>query len=198
MSDACCGGACAPRRTCCGYRAGAVASTPAPTRRMAPSLVVALSGLLMLAGIGCRSRAATRCRSVALFLGSIALSIPTPARRAMRSLRNARARYQRPDDHRGHRRGRSLATGSKRRPSSGCSASRNGSKAHSMERARRAIRRLMTLAPAMALVRRGDDEHEMPVDEVRRRRPGHRASRRAGAGRWAGACMATRRSIRVR
>jgi Cd2+/Zn2+-exporting ATPase len=36
-----------------------------------------------------------------------------------------------------------------------------------MARARRAISGLMTLAPAMALVRRGDDEREMPVEEVR-------------------------------
>ncbi len=36
----------------------------------------------------------------------------------------------------------------------------------SLERARRAIRSLMTLAPAVATIRRGDADREIPVDEV--------------------------------
>jgi Cd2+/Zn2+-exporting ATPase len=161
MSEACCGGTCAPTAPAA---APGVAPTPA-TGRWAGSLPVVASGLLMLAGWAVDVVGATPA-AIALFTASIALSIPLPAQRAWRSLRT-----------------RALdinvlmviavigATILDEWLEAaavvwlfGISQWLEG---WSLGRARRAIRQLMTLAPQVACVRRDGVDVEVPVESVR-------------------------------
>jgi Cd2+/Zn2+-exporting ATPase len=161
MSEVCCGGTCSP-----------AASTPTPqaaqmdaTRRWADSAPVVAGGLLMLAGWGV-DLAGHVPVAIALFTASIALSIPVPARRAWRSLRNrvldinvlmVIAVVG------------AMILGEWLEAAAvvwlfGISQWLEG---WSLARARRAIRQLMTLAPQVASVRRGDGEVEVPIESVR-------------------------------
>ena len=165
MSDACCGGTCTPDAPATSTTAAATpASAPSPPR-IAPGLIVALSGLLMLAGAGV-DRAGHAIPAIALFLGSIALSIPTPARRAVRSL-GARALDINVLMIVAVIGAAVLGDWVEAAAVVWLFGIAQWLEGHSMARARRAIRRLMTLAPAMALVQRGDEEREMPVEDVR-------------------------------
>jgi Cd2+/Zn2+-exporting ATPase len=159
MSDACCGGACAPA-------APASRTTPAEaSRRWTDGLPVIVSGVLMLAGWGV-DLAGHVPLAIALFTASIALSIPVPARRAWHSVRSrvldinvlmviavAGA----------------MILGEWLEAAAvvwlfGISQWLEG---WSLGRARRAIRQLMILAPQVARVRRDDGEVEVPVESVR-------------------------------
>src|SRR5690606_31280766 len=85
MSDACCGGS---PDTSCGPAPAAVRPEPAARPTASPLLVVVVSALLIVAG-ALTARLGYTVPSVVLYLGAIGLSIPTPARRAWRSLRTA-------------------------------------------------------------------------------------------------------------
>ncbi len=156
MSDACCGGAaCAPDRH----------DAPA-TRRSEwwPGTVIVLAGALIAAG-ATAAWAGSRPIALAAYVGAIALSMPTPARRAIRSLGQ-----------------RSLDINVLMLIAvAGAAALGDWIEAaavvwlfdvaqwlevRSLQRARRAIGTLVSLAPVTAFVRRAGDEREVPVDEV--------------------------------
>jgi Cd2+/Zn2+-exporting ATPase len=160
MTDACCGGTCSPAAP------APRATTVDPARRWTGSLPVVASGVLMLAGWGV-DLAGNPPLAIALFTASIALSIPVPAGRAWRSVRN-----------------RvldinvlmliavvgAMILGEWLEAAAvvwlfGISQWLEG---WSLGRARRAIRQLMTLAPQVASVRREDGvEVDVPVESVR-------------------------------
>ncbi len=153
MSD-CCGGACGTHE--------APAASPVERRRQ--TWFVAGAGLLILAG-ALASWRGLGLVAIGAYLGSIALSAPTPARRAWRSLR-----------------ARSLdinvlmiiaVAGAAALGDWFEAASvvwlfgiAQWLEARSLERARHAIRDLVALAPARALVRRGGVEQEVAADRV--------------------------------
>jgi len=120
------------------------------------------------------------------------------------------ARHQRADDRRGGRRVRCWASGPRRRPSSSCSALRRRSKRDTLDRARNAIRALMDLTPADALVRDGRRRAPRRVDEIaigalirrspRREDPARRGGRAWGfglGGQGRGGARSTRRRSRA-
>lgn len=157
MSDSCCGGTCAPE-------APASAGLPA-ARRLAGSGPVVASGLLMATGWSVDVAGSPQL-AIALFTASIALSIPQPARRAWGALRkrvldiNVLMVIAVVG---------AMILGEWLEAAAvvwlfGISQWLEG---WSLSRARRAIRRLMTLAPQVASVRRGDLEVDVPIDAVR-------------------------------
>jgi Cd2+/Zn2+-exporting ATPase len=158
MTEACCGGACAPD----GATRPADATVPGRWTSSVPTfaggLLIAVGALLDALGL--------EPFAVASFTAVIALSIPVPAGRALRSLR-----------------GRvldinvlmviavlgAMVLGEWFEAAAvvwlfGIAQWLEG---WSLARARRAIRQLMSLAPQVAVVRRGDDEVELPIASVR-------------------------------
>jgi Cd2+/Zn2+-exporting ATPase len=127
-------------------------------------LRVVASGLLILAGAAASS-AGQHVMALAGYLGAIALSVPTPAERAWRSLRARTLDIN------------VLMIGAV----AGAAALGDWFEAasvvwlfgiaqwlesRSLERARHAIRELVTLAPAQALVRRDGVERDLPAADV--------------------------------
>lgn len=161
MSETCCGGL--TEGTSCEAKP-VIPATPA-RRVTAPGVIVSASGLLMLAG-GAADYTGEATLALLSFAGSIALSIPTPARRAWRSLRS-----------------RALdinvlmviAVAGAIILDDWFEAAAvvwlfgvaQWLESRSLARARGAVRRLMTLAPSMASVRRDGREREIPVEQVR-------------------------------
>ncbi len=154
MSDACCGSA-------------ACDTHPAPetqTRRRIKGLRVVASGLLILTGAA-SSWAGHHTIGLAGYLGAIALTVPTPAQRAWRSLRlrvldiNVLMLIAVAG---------AAALGDWFEAASvvWLFGIAQWLEARSLERARHAIRELVTLAPARALVRRDGVERDLPAEEV--------------------------------
>lgn len=155
MSDACCGS-----DACDTHAAG----TQTSGKRRADVLRVATSGLLILAGAAVSS-AGQHGVGLTAYLGAIALSVPTPAQRAWRSLRahaldinvlmivavaGAAA----------------LGDWFEAASVVWLFGIAQWLESRSLERARSAIRELVTLAPAQALVRRHGIERDLPAADV--------------------------------
>ena len=152
MSDACCGDAC----------------ETSPTRLPRPTIdewrSIATAGLVIVAGVAA-SLAGQDLAFRAACLAAIALTIPTPARRAWRSIR-----------------ARSLDINAlmvvavvgalvldewlEAATVAWLFAVAQWLEVRSMDRARRAVRSLMTLSPDVALLRRDGGDHEVPVTVV--------------------------------
>jgi Cd2+/Zn2+-exporting ATPase len=159
MSEACCGGACTPEA------AASPAAVTASPPRWTGSLPVVAGGLLIALGATLDALGQAPA-AVASFTASIALSIPVPARRALRSLAT-----------------RTLdinvlmviAVVGAMILGEWLEAAAvvwlfgiaQWLEAWSLTRARRAIRQLLTLAPQVACVRRDDGEVELPIESVR-------------------------------
>ena len=161
MSEACCGG---PHDTSCGPAPVAARSEPAARPTVSPFLVVVVSALLIVAG-AVTARLGYTVPSVLLYLGAIGLSIPTPARRAWRSLRTASLDINVL---------MVIAVVGATILGDWLEAAAvvwlfgiaQWLETRSLSRARGAIRALMTLTPATASVRRGGVEHDVPVESV--------------------------------
>ena len=187
MSEACCGGTCEPT--------AAPTSAVDPSSRHAGMLPVVAAGLLIVAGGGL-SWLANPAAAIACFAVSIAASIRQPGTRAVRSLR----------------RGvldinvlmvvavvGAMILGEWFEAASvvWLFGIAQWMESWSLGRARRAVRQLLTLAPATASVRRGDgEEEERPVEAVRSARSS--SSGLVGGFHWTGAWLpAIRPSTRV-
>jgi len=158
MTEACCGGACAPEEP-------ALQGDTTTPRRLTGSLPAVAGGLLIALG-ALLDALGLAPFAVASFTAAIALSISVPAGRALRSLR-ARvldinvlmviAVFG------------AMVLGEWFEAAAvvWLFGIAQWLERWSQTRARRAIRQLMSLAPQVACVRRGDDEVELPVAAVR-------------------------------
>ncbi len=162
MSEACCGGACAGPSS--GAHAHAVETRSG--RSLAGVGSVAASGVLIAASWTTDLLGGPAMLSMAGFGAAIALSMPVPARRAVRAVqrRSLDINVLMVIAVAG-----ALLLGEWFEAASvvwlfGIAQWLEG---WSQSRARRAIRQLLALAPATASVRRGDHEVEVPLDDVR-------------------------------
>jgi Cd2+/Zn2+-exporting ATPase len=164
MSETCCGGACSPVSPSPRHPAAGLLEKKG--WRESGVALVGVSGGLMLAGWAMDAFAAQPSIAIALFTASIALSIPIPARRAVRSLSRrvldinvlmviavAGAMI--------------LGEWLEAAAVVWLFGIAQWLEHWSQARARRAIRDLMTLAPPVASLVRGDEEVDVPVDDVR-------------------------------
>jgi Cd2+/Zn2+-exporting ATPase len=151
----CCGGA-------CGTHDAPVTATPADRRRQA--WLVAGAGALILAGALANWRGLGLV-AITAYLGSIALSAPTPARRAWRSLR-ARALDINVLMIIAVAGAAALGDWFEAASVVWLFGIAQWLEARSLERARHAIGDLVALTPARALVRRGGVEQEIAADGV--------------------------------